>query len=285
MTDIETPTTVPDRASVLRFDGVTMDFNVSGTFFQSLTRRRVDAVRAVDDVTCQVGPGEILGVIGQSGSGKTTLGYLAVKLLAPTGGRIISEGKDIAHLKGGSLRRARKRFQIVFQNPYQSLNPRMTVHHLLDEPLRIHLPDLTRTERERRILDTLGRVGLSPERDFAARYPQQMSGGQRQRAAVGRAIITSPALLVADEPVSMLDVSIQAGILKLLRQLTDDLGMAQLFITHDLAVAKHVCDRIVVMKAGRIVESGLAKKVLSSPEHEYTRLLMESLPGLPKAGS
>jgi ABC-type glutathione transport system ATPase component len=268
---------------VLRFEGVTKDFKVSGTFLQALTRRETEIVRAVDDVTCEVAAGEILGVIGQSGSGKTTLGFLGVKLLSPTSGRILLEGNDIARLKGIKLRKSRSRFQIVFQNPYQSLNPRMTVRRLLDEPLRIHHPALTRAEREERILDTLDRVGLAPVHDFAARYPRQMSGGQRQRAAVGRSIITGPSLLVADEPVSMLDVSVQAGILRLLRELTRDLGMAQLFITHDLAVAKHVCDRVVVMKEGRIVESGPAKQVLTNPDHPYTQLLMVSLPTLPRA--
>jgi ABC-type glutathione transport system ATPase component len=189
-------------------------------------------------------------------------------------------GQDLTALRGESLRRARRDFQMVFQDPYQSLNPRMNVLRLLGEPLKIHAPQTPKPERLSRVREVLEEVGLLPPELFLHRFPHELSGGQRQRVAIARAVITKPTLLIADEPVSMLDVSVRAGILRVLLDLRSKMGMSQLFITHDLAVAKHVCDRIAVMHSGRIVEMGPARKILSMPSDDYTRKLMQAVPDL-----
>lgn len=261
---------------------IVKDFSSTGSFVGSLLGRTVPSIRAVDHVTLSVNQGEIVGVIGQSGSGKSTLGRIAVRLTQPTTGEVRFEGLNISGLSSRPLRRARRGFQMIFQDPYQSLNPRKTIGWLIEEPLRLHDQAMRDAERQSTVLETLERVGLLPAREFYARYPAQLSGGQRQRAAIARAVVVRPRFLVADEPVSMLDVSVRAGILALLRDLTEEWGMAQLFITHDLAVAKQLCDRLAVMRRGQIIESGPAGSVLSTPEHDYTKNLINALPALPK---
>ena len=261
----------PD-APALQLLGVSKRFRGGGWL------RRRDDIDAVIDVSLEVRPGEVLGLIGQSGSGKTTTGRIAVRLIEPNAGRVIIQGQDVSRLRGSALRKARRQFQMVFQDPYQSLNPLRRVATLLEEPLRIHLPALSSEERTNRVEEMIERVGLSPVSTFLRRYPHELSGGQRQRVAIGRAVIVKPDLLVADEPVSMLDVSVRTGILNLLLDLREAMGMAQLFITHDLAVAKHLCDRVAVLHRGRIVEEGPAAQVLSSPTHSYTRELLAAVP-------
>jgi len=261
----------PD-APALQLLGVSKRFRGGGWL------RRRDDIDAVIDVSLDVRPGEVLGLIGQSGSGKTTTGRIAVRLIEPSAGRVIIQGQDVSRLRGSALRKARRQFQMVFQDPYQSLNPLRRVAALLEEPLRIHLPELSSEGRRRRVEEMVERVGLSPVSTFVRRYPHELSGGQRQRVAIGRAVIVEPDLLVADEPVSMLDVSVRTGILNLLLDLREAMGMAQLFITHDLAVAKHLCDRVAVMHRGRIVEEGPAAQVMSSPTHAYTRELLAAVP-------
>lgn len=240
---------------------------------------RQSYVVAVDNVSFQVEKGEVLGLVGESGSGKTTCGKLLVRLLKPTSGRILYEGADVAGLRGKELLGFRRRVQMIFQDPYESLNPRFTVYDAVVEPLVIQrLGDWG--ERRRRVLDALEEVQLVPAEDFLARYPHELSGGQRQRVAIARALVTKPSFLVADEPVSMLDVSIRAGILNLMLELRDKLDLTMLFITHDLAVARYMCDRIAVMQKGRIVEIGDKEEIISSPTHAYTRALLSSVPGL-----
>jgi peptide/nickel transport system ATP-binding protein len=237
-------------------------------------RRR--AVHAVRGVSFDIPPATTLGLVGESGSGKSTTGRLVARLLDPDGGTISFAGRDITTLRGEALRRARREFQVVFQDPYGSLDPRRHVRNAIAEPLLAH-HTTTSTRRAERVDELLGLVGLSPE--FAGRLPHELSGGQRQRVAIARALAAEPRLIVCDEPVSSLDVSTQAQVINLLQDLQDQLGLTYLFIAHDLALVRHVSDRIAVMYLGRIVEEGPAEQVYESPVHPYTRSLVASMPG------
>ena len=226
--------------------------------------RAKEFVRAVDDVSFAIAPGETVGLVGESGCGKTTLGRAVIKLIEPTAGRIVFEGEDIAGLTGAQLRARRRRFQMIFQDPYGSLDPRLTVADIIGEALDIHHLTPTATARRQRIDVLLKDVGLDPS--HAQRYPHEFSGGQRQRIGIARALAVEPKLIVCDEPVSALDVSVQAQIVNLLQDLQREHGIAYLFVAHDLAVVKHISRRILVMYLGRIVESGEAKRPLSLAE-------------------
>jgi ABC-type oligopeptide transport system ATPase subunit len=240
-----------------------------------LFERTVDYVDAVVDVSFDIARGETLGLVGESGSGKSTTGYCILQILRPTSGSIRFDGQELTELGGGSLRRLRRRMQLVFQDPHSSLDPRMTVGDIVGEPLSVHRVG-TRRERRARVRELLDVVGFDPS--YTNRYPHEFSGGQRQRIGIARALALSPDLVVCDEPVSALDVSIQAQILNLLKDLQQEFGLTYLFIAHDLAVVRAMSDRIAVMHHGRLVEVGEAEEVYANPREEYTQALLKAVP-------
>jgi peptide/nickel transport system ATP-binding protein/oligopeptide transport system ATP-binding protein len=239
-------------------------------------QRKIGAVRAVDDITFEVKRGETLGIVGETGCGKSTTARLLVRLLDPTGGQILFEGNDIAKAKGDGLKELHRNTQMIFQDPYSSLNPRKTVGSIIAEPFAIHGLFGEKGARKKRVQDLMDRVGLNPE--HYNRYPHEFSGGQRQRIGVARAIALEPKLLVADEPVSALDVSIQAQVLNLLRGLQRELDLTLIFIAHDLSVVRHMCDRVAVMYLGKIVELAPSDSLYGFPRHPYTGALLSAVP-------
>ena len=257
-------------------------FPVKRSFIDFLRRRPRLWVRAVDTISFEIKRKEIFGLVGESGSGKTTTGKLLIRLLDPDEGNILyyADGKpvDLSTLKEKEIKPWRKKLQIIYQDPYGALNPKMSVREQLMEPLRFLEPDLPEEEKEEKVIKALELVRLTPIDEFINKYPHQLSGGQRQRVSVARAIIVEPEFLVADEPVSMLDVSIRAGILHLLLRMRDELNLTILYITHDLATAGYLTDRIAVMYLGKIVEVGAAEKVLSEPLHPYSQALISAVP-------
>jgi oligopeptide/dipeptide ABC transporter ATP-binding protein len=256
---------------LLALENVTKHFVVR----RSLIGVPTAVVQAVNGVSLTVAPGETLALVGESGCGKSTVGRLALRLIEPTAGRIYFGGRDLATLSSAELRRARAGAQLIFQDPYGSLNPRMTVGEMLAEPLLLHT-DLSPSGRRERVADLLRVVGLKG--DHAQRYPHEFSGGQRQRVAIARALAVEPKLIVCDEPVSALDVSIRSQILNLLKELQQRLGLAYVFISHDLAVVKHIASRVAVMYLGRIVESAACEELFTEPRHPYTQALLSAVP-------
>jgi peptide/nickel transport system ATP-binding protein len=237
------------------------------------------ALTALDDVSFTLHPGRTLGIVGESGSGKSTLARLVMALEAPSSGSVLFEGLDLHRLGGDELRAARRHFQMVFQDPYSSLDPRMTVWRTVAEPLEQleHLPKAERRERAAAMLDAVGLNARDHDGDLD-KYPHEFSGGQRQRIAIARALVTQPKLIVADEPVSALDVSVQAQVLNLMQDLQERFGLAYLFISHDLAVVDLVCDELIVLQHGRVVEHGPTDEVLNAPQQPYTRRLIDAVP-------
>jgi peptide/nickel transport system ATP-binding protein len=277
------PDLVPSSAwePILRVEDLRVHFPVRAGLRSVGGPRRV--VRAVDGVSFEVYPGEILALVGESGCGKTTIARTVSRLERPTAGRVLYHGQDLARVRGRALRRLRQKIQLVFQDPYESLDPRQTVYQIVAEPLLIHGLARTETERRRIVYDALTAAGLHPPEQLARRYPHHLSGGQRQRVAIAASLVLNPEFIVADEPVSMLDVSVRAEILKLLLELRATRGLSFLFITHDLSLAWVIADRIAVVYLGRVVEIGPANAVIRNPEHPYTKSLVSVIP-VPEPG-
>ena len=262
------------RPTLLEVVGLQVYYPVLG----GLLRRTIDQVKAVDGVSFRIPRGTTVGLVGESGSGKTTIGRAIVRLAPITAGTIRYEGKDITHLTADEFLPYRKKIQMVFQDPYNSLNPRLPVREIVGEALEIHFPALNKSQRRERVAELLRQVGLKPE--HLDRYPHEFSGGQRQRIGIARALAVEPELIVCDEPVSALDVSVQAQIINLLQDLQETLGLTYLFIAHDLAVVEHLSDTVLVMNRGQIVEAASAQEIYRNPQHEYTRKLLAAVPTL-----
>lgn len=244
----------------------------AGIVFQ----RQVGAVRAVDGISFHVVRGETLGLVGESGCGKSTTGRTILQLYRPTEGSVKFEGEELSIMSGNQLRQMRRKMQIIFQDPFASLNPRMTVGSIVSEPLQIHKMYASKRERQQYVEQLMERVGLNPY--FINRYPHEFSGGQRQRIGIARALALQPSFIVADEPISALDVSIQAQVVNLMEELQNELGLTYLFIAHDLSMVRHICDRVAVMYLGKIVELGPVDEVYDNPQHPYTQALLSAVP-------
>jgi peptide/nickel transport system ATP-binding protein/oligopeptide transport system ATP-binding protein len=244
--------------------------------FGGLLRRQIGEIRAVDDISFTVPKGAAVGLVGESGSGKSTTGKAIIRLAPITAGSITFHGEEMTRLDSSEFLPIRKKIQMIFQDPFNSLNPRMTVGEIVSEPLGIHFPGMSPMKRKARVADLLDRVGLSPA--HASRYPHQFSGGQRQRIGIARALAVEPEFIICDEPVSALDVSVQAQIVNLLQDLQEQLGLTYLFISHDLAVVEHLCETVLVMSNGALVETGPTSEVMTSPKHEYTQKLLAAVP-------
>jgi peptide/nickel transport system ATP-binding protein/oligopeptide transport system ATP-binding protein len=267
------------REPLLEVRGLVKEFPIDRGV---MLRRNVGTVRAVDGIDFDVRAGETFGIVGESGSGKSTTAQLIARLLDPTAGEVRFDGQDITALRGTRLKGIRRELQMVFQDPYSSLNPRRTVGAIVAEPLAIHRVQPDRAARKRAVQELMQTVGLHPE--HYNRYPHEFSGGQRQRVGIARALALRPKLLIADEPVSALDVSIQAQVLNLLRDLQRRLGLTMVFISHDLSVVRHMCDRIAVMHDGRIVELASNEQLYTAPRDAYTRELLGAVPGARRVG-
>jgi len=267
---------------IIKIENLKEWFPVRRTITQILKGERT-WIKAVDDITFSINQGEIFGLVGESGCGKTTTGKLIMKLLEPSDGKIIFKGKDVTHLEADKLKEYRRNVQMVFQDPYASINPRFRAQDVLEEPLIIHQMGETRAEREKIIRRALEEVRLIPPEEFMERFPHMLSGGQRQRVATARTLVLSPSMIVADEPVSMIDLSTRAEILHMMKTVQRELGLTYLYITHDLSTARYFTDRIAVMYLGKIVEMGGADEIIDNALHPYTKALIaavcEPIPG------
>lgn len=259
-------------SALLQIKNLCVYFPVHG----GLMRRKIGEIKAVDDVSFEVRRGTTVGLVGESGSGKSTTGKAIIRLTEMTSGSIRFDGTELTSLSRGEFLPYRKRIQMIFQDPFNSLNPRMQVEDIIGEPLSIHFPKQNRKVRRARVEELLNLVGLKPE--HIDRYPHEFSGGQRQRIGIARALAVEPEFIICDEPVSALDVSVQAQIVNLLQDLQQKMGLTYLFISHDLAVVEHLCNEILVMTNGKLVEQGGAESLLANPQHEYTKKLLAAVP-------
>jgi len=264
--------------ALLKVENLKTYFPVRRNLIELILSRKVRYVRAVDDVSFNVGEGDILGVVGESGCGKSTMGRTILRLIEPTGGKIYYEGTDVTSLDRRKMRMLRRKMQMIFQDPHGSLNPRRTVANILRQSVRIHRLADGKAEEDALIKNTLEEVELKPAEEFWGRYPVLLSGGQRQRVGIGRILILQPKLVIADEPISMLDVSVRMGILELLARLRDKFGISFIYITHDLATARYICDRIAIMYLGKIVEIAPTEELLKTPLHPYSQALIAAVP-------
>jgi oligopeptide/dipeptide ABC transporter ATP-binding protein len=271
------PEDATDGSALVSIRGLKTYYPIRGSFAQRLVGREAGYVKAVDDVSLDLRKGEVMGLVGESGSGKTTLGRTLLGLVQATEGSIEFDGREVTRMSERELRALRRDVQVVFQDPHASLNPAMTIEQSVVHPLQIHGIGSAR-ERRLRVAETLETVGLAPAQQFMDKYPSDLSGGQKQRAVIARAIILNPVLLVADEPVSMLDMSVRAKILELMLDLKREFDLTYLYITHDLATAKFFCDRIAILYLGRIVEIGPAEAIYEDPKHPYTQALLRAIP-------
>ena len=261
---------------ILKIENLHKWFPIRRTITQILKGEHV-WVKAVDGITFNINQGEIFGLVGESGCGKTTTGKLLMKLLEPTDGKIIFKGEDVTHLEESRIKKYRRNIQMVFQDPYASMNPRFRAQDVLEEPLIIHQVGETRAEREKIVRHSLEEVRLIPPEEFMARFPHMLSGGQRQRVATARTLVLSPSMIVADEPVSMIDLSTRAEILHMMKTVQRELGLTYLYITHDLSTARYFTDRIAVMYLGKIIELAGADEVIDNALHPYTKALIEAV--------
>lgn len=270
--------TKPDREVLVDVTDLEVHYSLRGSALSRLFGSGGAMVKAVDGVNFQLRRGEVLGLVGESGSGKTTLGRALLGLVRPTAGSIVHDGRDVGAMSERELRPFRKRSQMVFQDPSAALNPSMDIETAVGDPLRMHGQGSTRASRRQRVSEVLDRVGLSPVEQFLPKYPGDLSGGQKQRAVFARALILGPELVVADEPISMLDMSVRAKLLELMLELKRDLDLTYVYITHDLATAKFFCDRVAIMYLGRIVEIGSTEEIFTDPKHPYTKALLKAVP-------
>ncbi len=274
---------INDNDIILEIKDLKKHFAPHQSLTQTLTGKNRKVVKAVDGISFGIRRGEIFGLIGESGSGKTTTGKLVMKLLDPTSGSIVFNGEDVTRTNKERTHAYRRQVQMIFQDPYASMNPRFKIKDVLEEPLIIHKIEGDHNEHERMIIKALNEVKLNPPEEFMGRFPHMLSGGQRQRVATARTLILNPLMLVADEPVSMIDLSTRAEILHMMKDVQRDLGLTYLYITHDLSTARYFTDRIAVMYLGRIVELGPADMIIDDPKHPYTKALIDAVPE-PKTG-
>jgi len=265
---------------ILKIEDLKKWFPVRKGLFTSLFSKRQEFVRAVDGVSFEIFEGEVFGLVGESGCGKTTVGKTILRVVEPTSGRVYFKGIDIFKLSKGEMRKLRRKMQLIYQDPFESLNPRMTVYNLVGEPLSVNKLVNSVDEKMKKVVKALEDVELKPPEVFLDKFPHELSGGQRQRVAIARALVLQPEFIVADEPVSMLDVSIRAEILEIMLKLKEHYGISYLFITHDLALARHICDRIAIMYLGKIMELGDVEDVMRNPLHPYTKALLDAVPDI-----